>query len=103
MTIEWLRTDIFCFTKEMPNYIEKDHLAVMGHRSDMRAYYACIAIPENLYARPEAYKQLRRRFDSYLKEPVSSPEYSEVQYAELLDYCLRDLKGFVLDSFPTGE
>ena len=101
--MEWLRTDIFCFTKEMPNYIEKDHLAVMGHRSNMRVYYAFCPIPEHLPARPEAYKQLQLRFDSYLKEPAMSPVYSERQYADLRDVYLRDLKGFVLDSFPTGE
>ena len=101
--MDWIRTDVFCFEQEMPNYIETKHLMVMGHRDDNRVYYAFIAIPERPDERVEAYKALKAKFNSYLKEEVHSPPYSAIDYGLLVEDTIRKCKGFVLDVFPDGE
>ena len=101
--MNWIRTDVFCFRKQVPQYIEEEHLMVMGHRDDNRVYYALVAIPERPDERVEAYKALKAKFNSYLKEEVHSPPYSAIDYGLLVEDTIRKYKGFVLDVFPDGE
>jgi hypothetical protein len=101
--MDWIRTDVFCFNKEMPNYIETDHLMVMGHRDDNRVYYAFVAIPERHDERIEAYKALKAKFNSFLKAEVTSAPYTAIEYGLLVEDTIRKYKGFVLDTFPDGD
>jgi hypothetical protein len=101
--MDWIRTDVFCFRKQVPQYIEEEHLMVMGHREDNRVYYAVIAIPDTPDERVEAYRELKLKFNSYLKEAAHSPPYSAIDYGLLVDDTIRKHKGFVLDVFPDGE
>jgi hypothetical protein len=101
--MDWIRTDVFCFRFQHPNYIEEEHLMVMGHRDDSRVYYAMIAIPERPDERVEAYKELKAKFNSYLKEEATSKSFTAIDYGLLVEDTIRKYKGFVLDSFPDGE
>lgn len=101
--MEWLRTDCFVFKQQMPDYIEEQHLMVMGHRDDNRVYYAYCPIPEHLSDRPETYKQLYAKFMSYLKDSATTNPYTPIDYALLLERTIRKYKAFVLDTFPDGQ
>lgn len=101
--MDWIRTDVFCFRKPVPQYIEEEHLMVMGHREDNRVYYAVIPIPETPAARIEAYKTLKLKFNSFLKEEVTSLPCAPIDYGFLVEETIRKYKGFVLDTFPDGE
>jgi len=101
--MEWLRSDVFCFKRQMPSYLEEDHLMVMGHRSAERVYYAVMPIPDQLSARPEAYKALKEKFDSFLADPVTSEPYTANEYESLVGRVIGQYKAFVLDTFPDGE
>lgn len=101
--MEWLRTDCFCFKMQRPNYIEEDHLMVMGHREDRRVYYAWIPIPEHPPARPAAYIELKNTFNRFLNEPVTTEPYTADGYALLVEQTIHKYKAFVLDVFPDGN
>jgi hypothetical protein len=101
--MEWLRTDVFIFRYQSPNYIEEDHLMVMGHREDNRVYYAFIPIPERPESRVEAYKTLKTKFISFLKEPPTTEPCTAIDYGLLVEDTLKRHHGFVLDSFPDGK
>lgn len=101
--MDWLREDYFVFHQELPDRLETDHLLIMGLRSDDRAYHAWISVPERLEHRPEAYKALRVRFDAFLNEPATTQSFTIMQYAELVQKWIKRVKGFMLDTFPTGE
>jgi hypothetical protein len=101
--MDWIRTDVFCFSKEMPNYIETDHLMVMGHRDDNRVYYVLVAIPNRPNERVEVYKALKAKFNSYLKEEATTQPYTAIEYGLLVEDTIRKYKGFVLDAFPDGK
>lgn len=101
--MDWLRTDVFCFKAQMPNWVEEDHLMVMGIREDRRVYYAYGPIPDIIAARSEAYKAIKAKFNSYLDAPATEGEFTNEEYIGLLDSTLRKWNGFVLDAFPTGE
>jgi hypothetical protein len=100
--MHWIRTDVFCFRQRMPQYVEEEHLMVMGHRSDNRVYYAVIAIPDNSEERKVAYKELKETFNEYLKEKGNSMCYTTTEYGLMVEGTIRKCKGFVLDTFPDG-
>jgi hypothetical protein len=87
----------------MPNYIEDQHLMVMGNREDSRVYYAVIAIPEKTSERKAAYEALKEKFNSFLKEEATSVPYTPMDYALLVERTIRECNGFALDVFPDGE
>ena len=101
--MEWLCTDVFCFRQQRPQYVEEEHLMVMGHRDDNRVYYAICPIPEHPRDRPEAYKTLKVKFNSYLKAPVTTEPCTAIDYALLVERTIQQHKAFVLDVFPDGE
>lgn len=98
--LAWLKADAFLFKMHHPNYVEEDHMAVMGLRSDFRCYYAVVTLPSKYAAIQEARKALKIRFESYLEDPPTSQVFTEEEYDKLVFQWLQERNGTMLDGLP---
>lgn len=93
----WLETNCHAFKMQHPCHTNEDHVQVIGLRSDFRVFYAYVNVPEHPRARPEAYKAMLHKFDSFLLEDPQTATYTTDEYRYLVDKFVRERKAISIE------